>query len=176
MYIACRQECVPRTLKEIKTKSSKSQKEIEYAYKLILKTLSISLDPINPADLMPRFCSSLSLPMPVPKVAEHISLKAVEHDLVQRRSPISIAAAAIYMASQEAVHKKTQEAVEYKGEKMPSSMNFSQICTLPLSVSPPVSKSKKNKKNIKKPSCQQVQNKKKHKKPSCQQVQNKKKT
>lgn len=44
--------------------------------------------------------------------ATFIARKAVELDLVPGRSPISVAAAAIYMASQASAEKKTQ-----KGER-----------------------------------------------------------
>ncbi len=41
--------------------------------------------------------------------ATYIARKAVELDLVPGRSPISVAAAAIYMASQASAEKKTQK-------------------------------------------------------------------
>lgn len=49
---------------------------------------------------MSRFCSNLSLPNMVQRAATHIARKAVELDIVPGRSPISVAAASIYMASQ----------------------------------------------------------------------------
>lgn len=49
---------------------------------------------------MSRFCSNLGLPNMVQRAATHIARKAVEMDIVPGRSPISVAAAAIYMASQ----------------------------------------------------------------------------
>lgn len=49
---------------------------------------------------MSRFCSNLALPNMVQRAATHIARKAVELDIVPGRSPISVAAAAIYMASQ----------------------------------------------------------------------------
>lgn len=59
--------------------------------------------------------------------ATYIGGKAVELDLVPGRSPISVAAAAIYMASQASAEKKTQ-----KGESL---INFfpSFINSLPSS-------------------------------------------
>lgn len=62
---------------------------------------------------MSRFCSNLSLPKQVQMAATYIARKAVELDLVPGRSPISVAAAAIYMASQASAEKKTQ-----KGKKL----------------------------------------------------------
>ncbi|CAL1536558.1 unnamed protein product [Lymnaea stagnalis] len=111
MYIACRQEGVPRTLKEICAVSKISKKEIGRVFKLILKNLETNVDLITTGDFMSRFCSNLSLPSSVQKAATHIARKAVEMDLVPGRSPISVAAAAIYMASQASDDKKTAKEI-----------------------------------------------------------------
>lgn len=100
LYIACRQEGVPRTFKEICAVSKISKKEIGRCFKLILKALDTSVDLITTGDFMSRFCSNLGLPNMVQRAATHIAGKAVELDIVPGRSPISVAAAAIYMASQ----------------------------------------------------------------------------
>lgn len=57
---------------------------------------------------MSRFCSNLGLPPSVQKAATYIARKAVELDIVPGRSPISVAAAAIYMACQD---KKTPKEI-----------------------------------------------------------------
>ena len=43
--------------------------------------------------------------------ATHIARRAVDLDLVPGRSPISVAAAAIYMASQASADKRTQKGL-----------------------------------------------------------------
>jgi transcription initiation factor TFIIB len=111
LYIACRQEGVPRTFKEICAISKVSKKEIGRCFKLILKALETSVDLITTGDFMSRFCSNLGLPSSVQRAATHIARKAVELDIVPGRSPISVAAAAIYMASQASVDKKSQKEI-----------------------------------------------------------------
>lgn len=111
LYIACRQEGVPRTFKEICAVSKISKKEIGRCFKLILKALETSVDLITTGDFMSRFCSNLSLPSLVQKAATYIACKAVNLDIVPGRSPISVAAAAIYMASQASEDKKTQKEI-----------------------------------------------------------------
>ncbi|XP_044288145.1 transcription initiation factor IIB [Varanus komodoensis] len=111
LYIACRQEGVPRTFKEICAVSRISKKEIGRCFKLILKALETSVDLITTGDFMSRFCSNLGLPKQVQMAATHIARKAVDLDLVPGRSPISVAAAAIYMASQASAEKKTQKEI-----------------------------------------------------------------
>ena len=100
LYIACRQEGVPRTFKEIVAVSTVSKKEIGRCFKLILKAHDTSVDLITTGDFMSRFCGTLSLSREVQKAATCIAKKAVDLDIVPGRSPISVAAAAIYMASQ----------------------------------------------------------------------------
>ncbi|VDN53527.1 unnamed protein product [Dracunculus medinensis] len=111
LYIACRKEGVPRTFKEICAVSRISKKEIGRCFKLILRTLETSLEQITSADFMSRFCGSLGLPHIVQAAATRIAKKAVELDLVAGRSPISIAAAAIYMASLASNEKKTAKDI-----------------------------------------------------------------
>jgi len=111
MYIACRQEGVPRTFKEICAVSKVSKKDIGRVFKLILKNLETNVDLITTGDFMSRFCSNLSLPSSVQKAATCIARKAVELDLVPGRSPISVAAAAIYMASQASSDRKTAKDI-----------------------------------------------------------------
>ncbi|ELU17299.1 hypothetical protein CAPTEDRAFT_167658 [Capitella teleta] len=111
LYIACRQEQVPRTFKEICAVSKISKKEIGRAFKLILKNLETSVELITTGDFMSRFCSNLGLPSVVQRAATHIARKAVDLDLVPGRSPISIAAAAIYMASSASSDKKSAKEI-----------------------------------------------------------------
>ncbi|XP_022644745.1 transcription initiation factor IIB-like isoform X3 [Varroa destructor] len=88
-----------------------SKKEIGRCFKLILKALETSVELITTGDFMSRFCSNLALPPSVQKAATHIARKAVEMDIVAGRSPISVAAAAIYMASQASAEKKSQKDI-----------------------------------------------------------------
>jgi len=112
LYIACRQEGVPRTFKEIVAVSTVSKKEIGRCFKLILKAHEgTSVELITTADFMSRFCGNLSLSREVQKAATCIAKKAVDLDIVPGRSPISVAAAAIYMASQASDDKRTQRDI-----------------------------------------------------------------
>ena len=111
LYIACRQDGVPRTFKEIVAVSTVSKKEIGRCFKLILKVHDTNVDIITTGDFMHRFCGSLGLAKDVQKAATHIAKAAVDLDIVPGRSPISVAAAAIYMASQASSDKKQQKEI-----------------------------------------------------------------
>ena len=120
LYIACRQEGVPRTFKEIVAVSTVSKKEIGRCFKLILKAHDTSVELITTGDFMSRFCGTLSLPRNVQRAATAIAKKAVDLDIVPGRSPISVAAAAIYMASQASEDKRTQREIAGNGSIMSS--------------------------------------------------------
>ncbi|WAR30990.1 TF2B-like protein [Mya arenaria] len=75
MYIACRQEGVPRTFKEICAVSKVSKKEIGRVFKLILKALETNA----------RFCSNLTLSSKIQKAATCIARKAVDLYLSQSK-------------------------------------------------------------------------------------------
>jgi transcription initiation factor TFIIB len=107
MYIACRQQSVPRTFKEICRVSKSSKRDIGRCFKTILKSFqlsdnnqvkSASIPTITSGDFFARFCSRLALPLPVQRLANQIAEKANNLNLVAGRSPISLAAAAIYMS------------------------------------------------------------------------------
>ncbi|XP_065576627.1 transcription initiation factor IIB-like [Artemia franciscana] len=111
LFIAFRQEGNPRTFKELCAVSSVSVKEIKREFKLILSNLSITLNLITPGDFIARFCNNLGLPYSVQRSAHHIAEKAMELDIVPGRSPISVAAAAIYMASQASENRCSQKDI-----------------------------------------------------------------
>ena len=134
LYIACRQEGiqiiaqkimwtldnitiilhfsdVPRTFKEIVAVSTVGKKAIGRSFKLIKEMLDTNFDTIQTSDFMSRFCGNLGLKHDVLKAAMTIAKRAVDLDLVSGRSPISVAAAAIYMASQASENKKSKKDI-----------------------------------------------------------------
>jgi len=111
VYIACRQEQVPRTFKEIVAVCTVNKKEIGRVFKLILKCHDTNVDLITTGDFMSRFCGTLSLARNIQMAATCIAKRAVDMDIVPGRSPISVAAAAMYMASQASSDKRTQKEI-----------------------------------------------------------------
>ncbi|CAL2044165.1 unnamed protein product [Caenorhabditis brenneri] len=111
LYIACRKDGVPRTFKEICAVSRVSKKEIGRCFKIIIRNLETNLEQITSADFMSRFCGNLYLPNSIQAAATRIAKRAVDMDLVAGRTPISIAAAAIYMASQASSEKRSAKEI-----------------------------------------------------------------
>ncbi|KAI4386536.1 hypothetical protein MLD38_004463 [Melastoma candidum] len=111
LYIACRQEDKPRTVKEIcSIANGATKKEIGRAKEYIVKQLglengqSVEIGTIHAADFMRRFCSNVGMNHQAVKAAQEAVKKSEEFDI--RRSPISIAAAVIYIITQLSDDKK----------------------------------------------------------------------
>jgi len=112
IFIACRHSGVARTFKEIWALTNVPKAEIGRTFKImekLLQSAGIKLShttneeyqttQTNAEDLMRRFCSHLGLPSHITKAAEHIARRAKDEGTLAGRSPISVAAAAIYMAA-----------------------------------------------------------------------------
>ncbi|KAG6397293.1 hypothetical protein SASPL_143459 [Salvia splendens] len=111
IYIACRQEGKPRTVKEIcSIVAGATKKEIGRAKEFIVKQLKVDkggpvdLTTIRPGDYLRRFCSNLGMTHEEVKAVQETVQKAGNFDI--RRSPISIAAAIIFMITQISEAKK----------------------------------------------------------------------
>jgi transcription initiation factor TFIIB len=105
LYIACRQEYKPRTFKEIcSVANGASKKEIGRATKFIVKQLkeemgmSMEMGTIHAGDFLRRFCSHLGMSNTAVRAATETVKRSEMLDI--RKSPISVAVAAIYMISQ----------------------------------------------------------------------------
>ncbi|XP_059665328.1 transcription initiation factor IIB-like [Cornus florida] len=111
LYIACRQEDKPRTVKEIcSIANGATKKEIGRAKEFIVKQLevemgqSMEMGTIHAGDFLRRFCSHLGMTNQAVKAAQEAVQKSEELDI--RRSPISVAAAVIYIVTQLSDDKK----------------------------------------------------------------------
>ena len=96
LYIACRRENIPRSIKEIAAVSRVKRKEIARAHLHLVRELDLELVPIDPAAYVPRFCSALNLSDGVERTAIAI---------------IGETAGAIYAASLLRDEKQPQHAV-----------------------------------------------------------------
>ncbi|KAL3841274.1 hypothetical protein ACJIZ3_025865 [Penstemon smallii] len=111
IYIACRQESKPRTLKEISCSAGgATMREISRAKGYIVKQLkfemgeSMEMGTVHARDYLRRFCSNLGMSNIEVRVVQETVKKAGDFDI--RRSPISIAAVIIFMITQLSESKK----------------------------------------------------------------------
>jgi len=111
LYAACRQEGIPRSLEEIADVSRVDRKEIGRTYRYVSHELSLEMEPVDPKQYVPRFCSELDLTEEVKSKAKEIIQATAEQGLLSGKSPTGYAAAAIYAASLLCNEKKTQREV-----------------------------------------------------------------
>ncbi|XP_058069056.1 plant-specific TFIIB-related protein 1 [Magnolia sinica] len=110
---AIREAQEPRTLQEISTAANLPQKEIGKYIKILGEALQLS-QPINSNSIsvhMPRFCTLLQLNKSAQELATHIGEVVINKCFCTRRNPISISAAAIYLACQLEDKRKTQAEI-----------------------------------------------------------------
>jgi transcription initiation factor TFIIB len=111
LYAACRKEGIPRSLEEVAGVSRVEQKEIGRTYRYISNELGLAMEPVDPKQYVPRFCSELDLSKEVQAKANEIIDTSAEQGLLSGKSPTGFAAAAIYAASLLCNQKKTQREV-----------------------------------------------------------------
>jgi len=115
LYAACRQANVPRTLDEFETVSRVDQREFARAYRYIARELQLAVEPADPADYLPRFASELDIDDETRSVARELIEAAKEQGVHSGKSPVGLAAAAIYAGSILSNSKVTQQTI---GEAM----------------------------------------------------------
>ncbi|KAL7672756.1 hypothetical protein ACOME3_007637 [Neoechinorhynchus agilis] len=99
IYIACRQDGEPRTLKEICTVANANLRDVGRCYKQILESTNETLNSVNCEVYLPHFCSQLKMDHKTQSLAVHFSKRVTDLDIAGGRSPQTVAAACIYMAS-----------------------------------------------------------------------------
>ena len=99
LHLACRDEGVSRTFKEMCSASGFSKKEIGRCVLAISRRTKVTVQVICTGDVMQRFCNKLGLSCKIQKIAECIAKRAVDYNILKGKSPVSVAAAAIYMTT-----------------------------------------------------------------------------
>ncbi len=111
LYAACRREGLPRSLEEIEAVSRVERKEIGRTYRYVSQALGLEMQPVDPKQYVPRYCSQLDLSEKVKTKAMEIIDVTAEKGLLSGKSPTGYAAAAIYAAALLCNEKKTQREV-----------------------------------------------------------------
>nr|WP_255665713.1 transcription initiation factor IIB [Haladaptatus sp. DYF46] len=111
LYAAARQSGVPRTMDELTTVSRIDGMEFKRTYRYIVRELGLGVQPADPEQYLARFESELDL-TPATKRRAHDLLKtAKESGITSGKSPVGLAAAALYAAALLEEEKLTQDEV-----------------------------------------------------------------
>jgi transcription initiation factor TFIIB len=110
-YAAARMAGVPRSLDEIAEVSRVEKSEVARTYRYVSRELSLEVKPADPEQYVPRFASELGLSDEAKMRARQLLANAKEQGVHSGKSPVGLAAAAVYAASLLTNEKTTQAAV-----------------------------------------------------------------
>ncbi|WP_254863746.1 transcription initiation factor IIB [Halovivax gelatinilyticus] len=111
VYAAARQAGVPRSLDEIADVSRVEKNEIARTYRYVVRELGLEVQPADPESYVPRFASGLDLSDESEHRARSLLKNAKEKGVHSGKSPVGLAAAAVYAAALLTNEKTTQAAV-----------------------------------------------------------------
>jgi transcription initiation factor TFIIB len=111
LYAAARQANTPRSIDEMITVSRVGEMEMTRTYRYIVRELNLEIQPADPESYVPRFASDLDLSDETERRARELLDSARETGLLSGKSPVGLAAAAVYAASLLTNEKVTQSEV-----------------------------------------------------------------
>ncbi|WP_418285166.1 transcription initiation factor IIB [Halorubrum sp. DTA46] len=111
LYAAARQAGTPRSLDEIAAVSRVEKDEIARTYRYVVRELKLEIQPADPESYVPRFASDLGLSDEAERRARSLLETAKSQGIHSGKSPVGLAAAAVYAASLLVNEKVTQSEV-----------------------------------------------------------------
>jgi transcription initiation factor TFIIB len=111
VYAAARQAGVPRSLDEVAGVSRVEKSEIARTYRYVVRELGLEVAPADPESYVPRFVSELGLSEEVDIRARQLLVNAKKQGVHSGKSPVGLAAAAVYAAALLTNERTTQSAV-----------------------------------------------------------------
>ncbi|MFX1505499.1 MAG: transcription initiation factor IIB family protein [Promethearchaeota archaeon] len=111
IYLACRKKDAAITLKDTAETANISTKELGRCIRIFLQNININSASPDPVTLINRLGENLGLTMYTRKVAIDILTEAREKRLTMGKIPMSLAAAAIYIASIQTGERRTQQQI-----------------------------------------------------------------
>ncbi|MEF8862347.1 MAG: transcription initiation factor IIB 2, partial [Haloarculaceae archaeon] len=111
VYAAARQAGVPRSLDELASVSRVEKAEIARTYRYVARELGLEIEPADPGSYVPRFASALGLSEETESRARQLLDSAREAGIHSGKSPVGLAAAAIYAGALLSNEKVTQSQV-----------------------------------------------------------------
>jgi transcription initiation factor TFIIB len=90
---------MPRSLDEIARVSRVDRMELTRTYRYVVRELSLEIQPADPESYVPRFASDLDLSDETERRARDLLRNAKGTAILSGKSPVGLAAAAVYAAS-----------------------------------------------------------------------------
>jgi transcription initiation factor TFIIB len=111
LYLACRQTRLPRKLDTFADASNRTPKEVSRCIRLLHNALNLALPIDGPEKYLPKIASTLGLPQHLQNRARQLIQTARQHHAIEGKSPVSIAAAILYIAARMEDTPVTQLAI-----------------------------------------------------------------
>jgi len=111
LYAAARRHGNPRSLSEFSTVSRVAKLRVQRAYRYLSRELDLGIPPTKPTAYVQRFTSELALGQETRIVAIDLLENAIDKGVHSGKSPVGLAAAALYAASHLTNESVTQSAV-----------------------------------------------------------------
>ncbi|PHQ38137.1 transcription initiation factor IIB 2 [Halorubrum persicum] len=111
LYAAARQAGNPRSLDEFTAVSRVDKMELTRTYRYVIRELKLEIQPADPESYVPRFVSRLDLSEETQRVARELLDSAKRTGITSGKSPVGLAASAVYAAALLSNEKVTQSQV-----------------------------------------------------------------
>ena len=98
LYLACRQDGTPRTLKEICLISNLKRKAISREYRDMVIELDIRIPIVDPIKCIARIANQINLNQKIKQKAIHIMNAATKSEISAGKSPMGLAASILYLS------------------------------------------------------------------------------
>jgi transcription initiation factor TFIIB len=111
VYAAARQAGTPRSIDEVMTVSRIDETEFKRTYRYVVRELGLEIEPADPESYVARFVSDLDLGDETERRARELLRTGKEAEVHVGKSPVGLAAAAVYAAGRLTGEDVTQSAV-----------------------------------------------------------------
>ena len=111
IYVACKQQGVPRSILEISFISNIRKKEISRAYRVLVERMEISLTPYTPIEFLTKIANEAEISEKSRRVAMNILLMAEKEKIIEGKNPKALAAASLYFACRLNNEEKSQDKI-----------------------------------------------------------------
>jgi transcription initiation factor TFIIB len=98
LYISCREANVPRTLHDIANTGNVSFKNLSRHYRIFVKALDLQVDSFNPSEFVSKIGTTVGLSEKAKRDALGILHNARKLGITDGKSPLSLAATAIFLS------------------------------------------------------------------------------
>ena len=98
VYVACRENGIPRSLDEVADTLNITKKKLSNCYRIMINRLDIKPKLANPLDCLPKFCSVLGVKEKTKRCAFDILKQANSKRLLSGSKPAVVCAGALYLA------------------------------------------------------------------------------